>query len=571
MAVALDAVLNHPANRARIAKAAAAKLRELDGRAQAEEAERAARAAGAQDEAEEAWRKRELEKCAADPVYWFNTYVWTYDPRLTAQIDPETGRKRSPYVRFKLWDEQARWVRWAANLWDTGQESLTEKSRDTGVSYLCCGLGLHHWLFVEGFKLSFGSRKADYVDAKDNPDSLFEKLRIMLRRLPEWMIPKGFNWREHSGLMKLVNPATGAMLAGEAGGEMGRGGRSSVYVWDETAFSENADAIERAISGNTDALTMVSSANGMGNLFFRKRMSMDPARVFRLHYSCDPRKTPAWIKAKKDSLKHNPTAWASEYEIDYAASLEGVCIPAAWVRSAQALAKRVKPQPSQGGALGGLDVGAGKALSVFISRNGPRVRVPVSRGDPDTTGTAHWALELAARHGCVRLSYDSPGVGVGVTSGLKHAENKPKSLTVRPINTGNPAPKNRIWPDKRTSYQTFGNLKAELWWLCRTAAQKSHELLQWLDGESDPDTGERLGVEHDLDDCLLLPSGDPESDKLALELSVVKSDKNTAGKIVMETKREMKRRGILSPDYADALVLTWAPAGPLYDPAALAA
>lgn len=571
MAVALASILEHPANRERLRKAAAARLRDLDGREAAEEAERNARSSAEADESEAEWRASELRKCAADPIYWFNTYVYTFDPRLAGKTDPLTGKRMSGFVPFKLWPRQEEFITWAANLWDTGQEGICEKSRDTGVSYLCCGLGLHHWLFVEGFKLGFGSRKAEYVDDKDEPDSLFEKLRLMLRRLPDWMVPEGFRWREHSTEMKLVNPKTGSVISGEAGMEMGRGGRNTVYVWDETAFSENADQIERALSGNTDALMMVSSANGMGNLFFRKRMSTDPARVFRLHYSCDPRKTPEWIKTKKATLAHNPTAWASEYEIDYAASLEGVCIPAAWVRSAQELAKRVRPSPHQGGAVGGLDVGAGKALSVFISRNGPRVRVPVARGDPDTIGTAHWALDLAARHGCVRLNYDAPGVGTGVTSALKHAELKPANLNVRPINTGNPAPKNRIWPDKRSSFQTFGNLKAELWWLIRDRAQKSHELLQWMNGEIDEETGERMGVEHEVDECLLLPSGDPHSEKLALELSVVKSDTNTAGKIVMETKAAMKKRGILSPDYADSLVLTEAPAGPSYDLDKLAA
>jgi hypothetical protein len=569
MSVQVADLLQHPANRAKLAKAAAARLREIEGREQAEEAERAARASRSVDASEAKWREAEMAKCAADVVYFFNAYLWTYDPRLLQQIDPLTGKRRIPFVQFKLWTEQEDWVRWAANLWDTGQEGITEKSRDTGVSYLCCGLGLHHWLFVDGFKLAFGSRKAEYVDDKDDADSLFEKLRIMLRRLPEWMVPKGFNWREHSSLMKLTNPANGASIGGEAGKEMGRGGRSTVYVWDETAFSEGADGIERAISANTDALMMVSSANGMGNLFFRKRMSMDPARVFRLHYSSDPRKTPAWVKAKKESLKHNPTAWASEYEIDYAASLEGVCIPAAWVQSAQRLAKLIRPAPRLTPSVAGLDVGAGKAVSVFISRNGPRVRRPVSRGDPDTTGTALWALALAVEHGCGRLNYDAPGVGVGVTSGLKHAENKPADLTVRPINTGNPAPKNKKWPDKRTSYETFGNLKGDLWWSCRTACQKSHEKLQWIDREVDED-GVRLGVDHDIEECLLLPSGDPESDKLGVELSVVKADTNTAGKIVIETKVALKKRGILSPDYADALVLTWAPVGPYYDPGALA-
>lgn len=571
MAVALGEIMRHPANRARLARAAAERIKLLEGRRAAEEAEREARTKAGEDTVLAAWREAEKAKCAADPEYFFDTYLYTFNPKLAGKRDPQTGEKLDGYVRFRLWPKQREWVKWAVNLWDAGEEGLTEKSRDVGATYLCAGLGVHHWLFVAGFKLSFGSQDVDSVDVIDNPDSIFEKVRIILRRLPEWMMPAGFNWRAHNALRKLINPENGASIIGDVGKRMGRSGRSTVFVWDETAFTDNADKIETAISANTECLMMISTANGMGNLFFRKRMSLPPEKVFRIHYTDDPRKTPEWARAKRASLSHLPTAFASEYDIDYAASLEGVCIPAAWVRSSQELAKRVRPTPRTGGSKAGLDVGAGKALSVFISRNGPRVRVPIARGDPDTVGTANWALELAVLHGCDQLNYDAPGVGVGVTSALKYSETKPDGLAVRPINTGVPAPKNRKWPDKRTSFQTFANLKAELWWLIRTRAQRSHELLQWLNGETDEETGERLGVAHEVEDCLLLPSGDPASDKLGIELSVVKAEPNLTGKMAIESKKSLAKRGIPSPDYADALVLTEAPAGPLYDAGLLAA
>ena len=55
---------------------------------------------------------------------------------------------------------------------------------------------------------------------------------------------------------------------------------------------------------------------------------------------------------------------------------------------------------------------------------------------------------------------------------------------------------------------------------------------------------------------MALPSGDKNSDQLCLELSLVKWGRNERGKIVIEKKEELKRRGINSPDFADALMLT---------------
>ena len=520
----------------------ARRQRLTEERAAAEEAERLAE----EEQGQALDREAELAKCAADIEYWFDHYVWTYDPRLIGQRNPD-GSRRSPYVRFILWPKQREFIRWLERVTDANEEGLGEKSRDTGVTYLTAGFALHRWLFVDGFKTTFGSRKVDYVDKKDNPDSIFEKLRIMWRRLPGWMLPEGFNAAQHDNYMRLTNPATGAVISGEGGEDMGRGGRSSLYVVDEAAFVPNAETIEKALSGNTDCVVWVSSVNGMGNLFARKRHSiLKPHQIFRLHWRDDPRKTVEWAQAKQASFS-DPTTWASEYDIDYSASVEGICIPALWVESSKRLAQ-LEPRlvPSNAGTLG-LDVGAGKAKSVAITRRGPVVEPPRSRRDPDTTETAHWALDLAKTDRAQTLNFDAPGVGAGVSSTLTH--NAVDGLTVNAINTGLP-PSERTWDDGRTSEEMFANMKAEVWWLCRTALQRTHEHVLWLEGKG--------GKEHPVTDLLALPSGDQESDALNLQLSLVKWGKNEKGKIVIEKKDALARRGTSSPDHADALMLTYA-------------
>lgn len=503
--------------------------------------------------ASEATHEAEIARCSRDAdgmVYWFNKYVWTFDPRLIGKKDAQ-GQALSPYLPFVLWPRQGEFIHWLWDRYVANEEWLVEKSRDTGVSYLCCGFALNRWLFTEGFKATFGSRKAEYVDKSGQPDSLFEKLRIMGRRLPPWMLPEGFQWNVHSLFMRLINPATGGIISGEGGEDMGRGGRSTIYIVDEAAHVPGAENVEKALSGNSDCVGWVSSVNGMGNLFARKRHSiMRPHQVFTLHYRDDPRKTKEWAQAKEASMS-DPTAWASEYEIDYAASLDGVCIPAKWVQSAQRIAE-LEPRVLQTNmdTVLGLDVGAGKAKSVVCPRRGPVVLVPRSRGNPDTIGTAHWALDIAESLHAVLLNFDSPGVGVGVTSAMQHSDLK--ALVVQPINTGSSPNERRVWEDGKTSDELFTNLKAEIWWLARSAFQRTHQHVLWLEGVSEADGAK----EHRLSELLVMPKGDAESDKLASELSVVRYFKNEKGKIMIERKEQLARRGIKSPDYADAFVLT---------------
>jgi phage terminase large subunit len=539
-------------------------LRTLE-QVRAERARRAEQASAIESEQRlEVERKQKLDhaaemaRCGADAegiIYWFNNYVWTYDPRLIGQRGPD-GKPMSAYVRFRLWPRQETFIRWLHERVEANEEWLAEKSRDTGVSYLCCGYALNRWLFAPGFKTTFGSRKAEYVDKSGQPDSLFEKLRIMARRLPAWMLPDGFQWGQHSLFMRLMNPANGGIISGEGGEDMGRGGRSSLYIVDEAAFVPNAESVEKALSGNTDCVGWVSSVNGMGNMFARKRHSiLKPRQVFRLHWRDDPRKTEEWAAAKEASLS-DPTAWASEYEIDYAASLEGVCIPAKWVESAKRLAG-LEPRVLETNieTVIGLDVGAGKAKSVVVPRKGPVVTAPQSRMDPDTIGTAHWALEIAGKCAAAGMNFDSPGVGVGVTSALKHSDLK--AMKVQPINTGDSPSESRRWEDGRTSDEMFGNLKAEIWWLARVAFQRTHQHVLWLEGV----TEENGAKEHRLSELLAMPSGDPESDKLNAELSVVRYFRNEKGKLVIESKKQLAARGIKSPDYADAFVLTFVDPG----------
>lgn len=517
-------------------------------------AERERRARLKDEAKEQRSREAELEFCASSPegiIHWFDNYVWTYDPRLIGKKDDQ-GRRLSAYVPFILWPKQRELIHFLWDRYADNEEWLLEKSRDTGATYVCSGFALNRWLFLEGFKATFGSRKVDYVDKADQPDSIFEKIRIMLDRLPDWMLPKGFERAKHSNFLRLINPSKGSSLTGEGGQEMGRGGRSSIYFVDEAAFVQNAETVEKALSGNTDCIGWISTVNGMGNLFARKRHSiLKPHQVFRLHYSDDPRKDAAWATAKKASMS-DEASWASEYEIDYTASLEGVCIPAAWVQAAQRIAE-FEPgvRRSNEDFTIGHDVGAGKARSVCVARRGPIVIRPISRGNPDTIGTANWALEYARDIQARMLNFDSPGVGIGVQSALLHSENRPASLLVQPVNTGD-APTDTIWEDGRTSEEIAMNLKADIWWMARMRFKRTFEHMLWLEGKS----AEEGAVQHRPSELISLPKGDPESDKLAAELSVVRYFRNEKGKVKIESKEQLSKRGIKSPDYADAYVLT---------------
>ena len=486
-------------------------------------------------------QKIELERCRRDVVYWVNHWGMTYDPKSAADRD-----KVSAYVPFMLFERQVELLHWLEDRTDAQEEGVLAKSRDIGATWLMGVFAVHRWRFFPGWKTTFGSRKLELVDKLDDPDAILPKIRIFLYNLPTWMLPPGYDRRFHDNYCRIVNPDNNNTITGEGGDQMGRGGRSTLYVVDEGAHIEHAEMVEAAIVGNADCRVWVSSVKGPGNLFARKYMTVAPRQRFRFHYSSDPRKDDTWKEKKIKELGSTPHLWAAEYEIDFSASIEGVCIPAKWVAAAVELHKMLalEHQPKlRSLGVGGLDIGGGKARSVFVARFGPLVENPVDWGDPDTIDTAYRGLREADESGVGELRFDSVGIGESVRATLSRQDNL--SLVVTPTNVGVP-PSDKEWPDGTTSKDLFRNLKAEGWWIAREKFQNSYEHLLFLKKEG--------GREHSADDFILIP---PEATHLIAELSLPKVFRTENGKMQMESKQQLASRNISSPDFAEALILTF--------------
>jgi phage terminase large subunit len=470
----------------------------------------------------------EMERCRLDIVHWTNQWVWTFDPRLASMGAPSS-------CPFDLFPRQAEFLRWLAKKEAEQKGGLCEKSRETGVTWLCCDHAIHAWLFREGVKISFGSRKQDLVDKKGDPDSIFEKIRHIWRTLPPWMMPEGFSEREHDNFCKLINPANGSTITGEAGDEIGRGGRSTMVFIDECAFLEHPQTVDSALSMNTNVRIDVSTPNGPGNAFANKRFG-GTVEVFHFHWRSDPRKTQAWYD---EFLRLNgPVRTAQELDIDYTASVEGITIPAAWVRAAISL-----DLPRSGLQVAGLDIATGGSNeTVFCPRHGPVVDQLICWSKQNTTETA-WRAQRemdAIRGKC--LYYDAIGVGEGV-KGTFFTSEQPLRFTAKAVISGE-APTDRLWDDGKTSKQKFINVRAEMWWSVRTRFERTFDYVT-------------KGITYPLEDLISIPN-DP---KLIAQLSNVLHYTKENGKIAIESKADMAKRGVASPDRADALIMAFYPIG----------
>ena len=251
-----------------------------------------------------------------NPVQFINDWGMTFDPR-NAEIGLPTT------IPFILFPKQEEYITWVVNRWRNREDGLAEKSRDMGVSWLCVAFAVWLWTFHPGTVTGFGSRKEEYVDKIGDPKSLFWKIRQFIGFLPQEFRPIGYNPKKHAPYLRVINPENGASIVGEAGDNIGRGNRTSIYFKDESAFYDRPESIDAALSQTSNVKIDVSTPNGNGNPFYRKRHS-GKCKVFSFHWTDDPRKDEAWYQKQKDSL--DPVIVAQEIDIDYNASVSDAWI-----------------------------------------------------------------------------------------------------------------------------------------------------------------------------------------------------------------------------------------------------
>ncbi len=475
----------------------------------------------------------EIAKCRESISYWINNWVWTLDPR----VEPKT----LPFILFPRQEEYLQWRAWVKQNKENG---ICEKSRDMGVSWLNISDQTHCWLFEESYQGGLGSRKQELVDRIGDPKSLFEKIRMLLRNLPNWMLPKGFDWRRDDNFLKLINPDNGATITGEAGDNIGRGGRTTFYDVDEAAFIERPLKVDAALSNNTNTIIYTSSANGTGNLFYKKRSEYPPECLFRFYWREDPRKDDEWRAAQ--DRKYEPVTVASEVEIDYGASVEGLFLPATHVLSAVNLELPTTNKKRSAA----LDVATeGKNRNVFGIKEGNTLIHTEYWQGLDTTQTAYKVVDLMRSlcasaeprsHSVADLIFDGDGVGAGVAGTLNNIPDLKFSYTVF---HGAGRPSDRWWNALgKYSHERFANARAEGWGILEERFRKTHDHV----------TGEQ---EHENDELISIPN----EPLLIAQLSMPIKKYTSTGKILVESKVEMKKRGIESPDYADMLMMLFHP------------
>ena len=190
-------------------------------------------------------------------------------------------------------------------------------------------------------------------------------------------------------------------------------------------------------------------------------------------------------------------------------------IPLSWVESA--IDREVSHEEGSTAACDVARFGADE--TVFARVDGRKVSIPVTYSGKDLMRTAGRVKRLSEE--VRRIAVDDAGLGGGVVDRCR--ERSVTNLTA--INAGSRA----------RNADEFADLGSEMAWNLRRAFEETHR-------NRDKPT---LGISI------------PDDKQLIHQLTARKYDFRSDGRIKLEAKSDMRRRGERSPDRADALAMAW--------------
>jgi len=533
---------------------------------------------------------------AKNPVDFINHWVDTVDPRNAGLPGMLT---RMPFQLFQRQEDLITFIEWCKL---NQRNGLIEKVRTAGATWTYAAYSAHQWRFTAGTAIGWGSRKEQLVDKIGDMDSIFEKIRSVIRGLPSFFWPQGFNpdSDKHMSYMRIVNPENGSTITGEAGDNIGRGGRKTLYFKDESAHYERPDKIEASLSENTRVQIDISSVNGVGNPFHRKRengvewapgveIEPDKTAVFIFDVFDHPGNTPEWYKARKKKFHDDglPHVFAQEIDRNYSASVEGIIIPAEYVNACvdAHLYLRIKdgivfydPTASIGERYiddsgpwsGSLDVADGGGdRNAFTARKGVILRRADEWGAPDVGASTRRTIGMCEGFGETVIQYDSIGVGAGVKSevnrltedmrmprGLSFVAWVASAKVYRPFDPVIKPPPG-VQPDKQAmkNVDFYQNFKAQAWWNARMRAHKVWQMVAGLQGLIEDVPIEQTPI-YLPEELMSIDSKIPFLGSIKKELSQAVAIKSTALKLMVDKTPENTR----SPNLADSIVMNYFPA-----------
>ncbi|SCC09100.1 phage terminase large subunit [Snodgrassella sp. R-53583] len=241
---------------------------------------------------------------------------------------------------------------------------------------------------------------------------------------------------------------------------------------------------------------------------------------------------------------HDPDLYRHKWLGEPVADSELAIIKPAWIEAATNAHTRLDLTPAGKRTLGFDVADEGEDANATVGRHGSIVFSMSEWRGQDVIYSADKVYQDALEANIDKVVFDSIGVGAGVKA--QFSRKKGRIQTVG-FNAGGKVykPESLYMPGKKNK-DMFANIKAQAWWIVRDRFYKTWRAVEH-------------GDKYPADELISLDGGIKDIDYLKAELSRPQVDYDQNGRVKVESKKDMKKRGIPSPNRADALIMAFAP------------
>ena len=316
-------------------------------------------------------------------------------------------------------------------------------------------------------------------------------------------------------------------------------GGSILYIIEEASgvADEIIEVIEGALAGRRARLLMVG--NPVRNTgFFARSHHQERSFYTTLHFRCDDSPIPAADYRERLEKKYGVNSNIVRVRADgeFPKQDDDVLIP---LEAAEAALLRDPVETDFTGGILGVDVARfGDDRTCLVLRKGRQVGLIEVYAKQDTMATVGHVMRLHEKYNLSRINVDVDGLGGGVVDRLK--ELRAPVRGVHALETGTLPPKVKGRTASRAPVARFDRLEAT------PRAMKDYMWITMADWyiEEEPTFA---GCDTDY------------MEDMVGECTTVCYSFDSSGRLTVESKDDLKKRGVRSPDLADSLALTFFP------------
>jgi hypothetical protein len=243
----------------------------------------------------------EYMKCAADPVYFAETYMKI--------IHVDRG-----LIPFKLYDFQKDIIRSMQN----NNNTAVVSARQIGKSTTTCAFILWYILFQEDKTVALLANKGDTAR------EILGKVQLAYQHLPKWLQQGVGEWNKGSVILE----NNSRVLATSTSTDSIRGYTINLLFIDECAFIENWDefftsTLPTITSGTTTKIVLVSTPNGLNHFHTiceNARKRKNEYALFEIPWQMVPGRDEVWKNKTLAYMNFDYEKFSQEYECSFIGS-----------------------------------------------------------------------------------------------------------------------------------------------------------------------------------------------------------------------------------------------------------